>query len=76
MLYYSCNTIYFFGVFDLGLIFLGLGCVRFTIIDPMWVQAGLEQWKSEWPFSGLSDQTNLGLIFMGLFVDLMFVWRV
>ena len=70
-------TLYLFcGVSDLGLNVSSLGCVWFTTIDPMWVQAGLEQRKSEWPFSGLSDQTNLGLKFMGLFLGLMFVWRV
>ena len=70
------NYIYFCGGFDLGLIFSSLGCVRFTIIDLMWVQVGLKQWKFKRPFSGLSDQTNLGLKFMGLFLGLMFVWRV
>lgn len=40
--------------------FAGLGCVRFTTIDPMWVQAGLEQRKSKRPFSGLEPSDDLG----------------
>lgn len=62
VLYCSYATIYFCGVSDLVLIFFfaGLGCVRFTTIDPMWVQAGLEQRKSKRPFSGLEPSGDLG----------------
>lgn len=63
VLYCSYATIYFCGVSDLVIIFFffaGLGCVRFTTIDPMWVQAGLEQRKSKRPFSGLEPSDDLG----------------
>lgn len=46
--------------FSFFFFFAGLGCVRFTTIDPMWVQAGLEQRKSKRPFSGLEPSGDLG----------------